>query len=1065
MIIQSRFPSVNREKLTQEDIEMSSRKSQFYALHECMADNYLEDENSAVQNLLARARTSKAHSVNIQNTAANLIKTIRNEQQQASGLQAFLNHYDLSSQEGVVLMCIAEALLRIPDNETMDALISDKLSSASWDKHLGESHSLFVNASTWALMLTGQTLKPQKAAIKNPKQYISKLFTRMKEPVVRAAMKSAMRIMAWQFVMGRTISEALKRSRSVENKHYRYSFDMLGEAAITTDDAEGYQQAYASAIEKIGASVDTELPEVSRPGISIKLSALCPRYEYTQKERAISELSQRLLELTRLAQKQGIGLTVDAEEADRLEMSLIIFEKVFRSTCMENWNGFGLVVQAYQKRALTVIKWLNQLAQRNNRIIPLRLVKGAYWDTEIKHAQEQGLSGYPVFTRKCNTDVSYQACARYLLEECHSIYPQFATHNAQTLAYVYHHAGTREYEFQRLHGMGGELYEEVIDKNKLNIPCRVYAPVGKHEDLLPYLVRRLLENGANTSFVNQMAHEESMNDEINIDPVLIAESLGNEIQHPGIPLPANIFGNQRLNSSGINFSDSNEVDPLQEQINATLDHRWDASPIINGESVSGIKCQINNPANAQPVGQVSYTRQKDIFSAVDIASRAWPEWNATPAKYRAGILNKAADIFEQHQATLIAMCVREAGKTVIDSHGEIREAVDFLRYYAVLAKKHFGKKTKLNGPTGEKNELAMQGRGVFVCISPWNFPIAIFTGQIAAALVAGNTVIAKPAEQTSLMAHYVTRLLLEAGTPSSVLHFLPGDGKKIGETLLSDPRIAGVAFTGSCDTARLINRTLALRDGPIATLIAETGGQNTMLVDSSALPQQVVLDVVQSAFNSAGQRCSALRVLYLQEEIADEILTLLKGYMDELVIGDPLYLSTDVGPVIDQQAQQILETHIESISKHGNIIHRCHIPEELSGGSFIAPVVIEIDNIAQLENENFGPVLHVIRYKSVELDNVLGEINAIGYGLTLGIHSRIENRASDILERVKVGNVYVNRNMIGAVVGVQPFGGCGLSGTGPKAGGPNYLFRFANEQVYTVNTSAIGGNASLLTIE
>ena len=1044
---------------------MAFENSQLNRLHECIGDYYLADENSTVQNLLSRARTSKAQSVKIKNTTANLIKAIRMQQKKASGLQAFLNHYDLSSQEGVVLMCIAEALLRIPDNETMDALISDKLSSASWKKHLGESHSLFVNASTWALMLTGQTLKPQKAAIKNPKQYISKLFARMEEPVVRAAMKSAMRIMAWQFVMGRTISEALKRSRSGENKLYRYSFDMLGEAAITNEDAERFQQAYANAIENIGASIDTDLPEVSRPEISIKLSALCPRYEYIQKERAITELSQRLLELARLARKQGIGLTIDAEEANRLELSLIIFEKVFLSADLKNWDGLGLVVQAYQKRALPVLKWLNQLAQRSKRIIPLRLVKGAYWDTEIKHAQEQGLSGYPVFTRKCNTDVSYLACTRYLLEECHSIYPQFATHNAQTMAYIYHHAGTREYEFQRLHGMGEELYAEVIAKNKLNTPCRVYAPVGAHEDLLPYLVRRLLENGANTSFVNQMAQEESMSDEINIDPVLITESLGNEIQHPRIPLPANIFGKQRLNSTGINFSDANEIGSLQKQINVAFELRWTAGPIINGETVSGIEHQVRNPANRQAVGMLSHVREKDIYSAIDIATQAWPDWNATPAKQRAEILNKAADLYEQHQATLIAMCVKEAGKTIIDCHGEIREAVDFLRYYAVLANKHFGKKTTLGGPTGEKNELALQGRGVFVCISPWNFPIAIYTGQIAAALAAGNTVIAKPAEQTSLVAYFATQLLFEAGVPSSALHFLPGDGKQIGGTLLSDPRIAGVAFTGSCETARLINRTLAQRDGPIATLIAETGGQNTMLVDSSALPQQVVLDVVQSAFNSAGQRCSALRVLYLQEEIADEILALLKSHMDELVIGDPLYLSTDIGPVIDQQAQQTLETHIENISEPGTVLHRCHLPDDLGDGYFVAPVLIQIDNIAQLENENFGPVLHVIRYKSIELDNVLNEINAIGYGLTLGIHSRIENRASEILERVKVGNIYVNRNMIGAVVGVQPFGGCGLSGTGPKAGGPNYLFRFASEQVYTVNTSAIGGNASLLTIE
>jgi RHH-type transcriptional regulator, proline utilization regulon repressor / proline dehydrogenase / delta 1-pyrroline-5-carboxylate dehydrogenase len=1044
--------------------EITDQETQLSSLADSIGRYYLAEEDSTIRELLVRARSSDTLSKKIHDTTIKLIMAIRNNQKEASGLQAFLNHYDLSSQEGVVLMCIAEALLRIPDSATMDALISDKLTSANWDEHLGESHSLFVNASTWALMLTGQTLKPHKAAINNPRRYIAKLFTRMEEPVVRAAMKSAMRIMAWQFVIGRTIAEALKRSSFGENKHYRYSFDMLGEAALTNQDAERYQQAYADAIKAIGASVDAAQTLVSRPGISIKLSALCPRYEYTQKDRAYRELSQRLLELAILAKQEGIGLTVDAEEADRLELSLMIFEKVFLSPELEGWDGFGLVVQTYQKRALPVIKWLNQLAIIGDRTIPLRLVKGAYWDTEIKHAQEQGLSGYPVFTRKSNTDVSYQACTRYLLKECHAIYPQFATHNAQTLAYVYQHAGNREYEFQRLHGMGEELYAEVTDKDKLNIPCRVYAPVGAHEDLLPYLVRRLLENGANTSFVNQMAHEEQDIEEMITDPVDVTDKLGGKLQHPKIGLPAQLFGKERINSAGINFADTKEVGPLLKQIEKTDEQEWIATPIINGIAVPGVKQVVSNPANATALGRVDFAEEKTITYAIDIAWQAWPEWNNTAVKQRAAILEKAADLYEAHQAALVAMCVREAGKTLMDSHSEIREAIDFLRYYAALAKKHFAKTTKLPGPTGESNELRLQGRGVFLCISPWNFPVAIYTGQIAAALAAGNTVLAKPAEQTSLVAHYATQLLYEAGLPVSALQFLPADGELAGKVALSDPRLAGVAFTGSTETARIINQSLAQSDGPIATLIAETGGQNAMLVDSSALPEQVVLDVVQSTFNSAGQRCSALRILYLQEEIADNILSLLKGHMDELNIGDPAQLSTDVGPVIECEAKRILEQHIEQISSEGKLIHRCQQPRGLKDGNFVAPVAIEIDNIAQLKNENFGPVLHIIKYKSKDLDKVLDDINACGYGLTLGIHSRIEHRAEEIRARVRVGNVYVNRNMIGAVVGVQPFGGCGLSGTGPKAGGPNYLFRFASEQTYTVNTSAIGGNASLLTI-
>ena len=1024
-------------------------------------EHYLADEQQLVSTLLEYARSSGELSKNIHNCAATLVETVREQQKQSTGLHAFLNHYDLSSHEGIVLMCLAEALLRIPDSHTIDELIADKLSAGNWEKHVGESDSFFVNASTWALMLTGKTLEstPQQ-----PKAQLTKLFNQLEEPVIRAAVKTAMRIMAFQFVMGRDIEEGLKRSNKKDNRAYRYSFDMLGEAAITIEDADRYKSAYATAIVSIGQSIDKNMPMIARPSISIKLSALHPRYEYTQQRRTCVELSERLLELACLAKKYGIGLTVDAEETERLELSLMIFENVYLDSALHGWDGLGLAVQAYQKRALPVLRWLKSLSQQQDKQIPVRLVKGAYWDTEIKHAQELGLADYPVFTRKCNTDVSYLACARYLLEDCPNLYPQFATHNAHTLAYIYHHAGDKNYEFQRLHGMGEELYAEVVGKEKLDIPCRVYAPVGPHEDLLPYLVRRLLENGANTSFVNQIVDNDTNIEAIVTDPVNVADKLGKNIRHPNIPLPLNLFGQERLNSSGINFADSDAVACLIRGIDKAFEDEWSAGPVVGGSPMPGIPHVAINPDDTHSIGHVTHVDENGIKKAIDIADNAFNSWNTRSANERATILEKAADLYEQHQAQLLARCVREAGKSLIDTHAEIREAIDYLRYYAALARQHFNTPITLPGPTGESNELRLQGRGVFLCISPWNFPVAIYTGQIAAALGAGNTVLAKPAGQTSLIAHYATQLLYQAGVPADVLQFLPGSGRLIGDIALPDPRIAGVALTGSTETAQKINQTLAQRDGPIATLIAETGGQNVMIVDSSALPEQVVMDVTQSAFNSAGQRCSALRVLYLQDDIADRVLNLLSGHMDELVIGNPLDLSTDVGPVIDDASKQELEEHINSFDASGKLIHRRTLPTHCKKGSYVAPVVIEIDGIRELNQEHFGPVLHIVRYAAKDLDKVIDDINACGYGLTLGIHSRIEQRAEEIRRRVRIGNVYVNRNMIGAVVGVQPFGGCGLSGTGPKAGGPHYLFRFATEQTYTVNTAAIGGNASLLSM-
>ena len=1026
--------------------------------------DYLRDETELVEELATAAGQSIESARITKENALKLAGEFRRQQADTRGLKAFLQHYDLSSNEGVVLMCIAEALLRIPDATTMDALIADKLSTADWQQHLGETDSLFVNASTWALMLGASTLRPGSAALNNPAGYIKKFFTRMEEPVLRAAMKSAMRIMAWQFVMGRNIDEAIKRSQQPANRNYRYSFDMLGEAAITETDADLYQQAYAAAIQAIDVSRHNREPLEHKPGISIKLSALFPRYEFSQADRAINKLGKRLLALAKLAREKHINLTIDAEECDRLEMSLRIFQEVFSAQSLSDWHGLGIAVQAYQKRAIPVLAWLNQLALIQNKKLHVRLVKGAYWDTEIKRAQQAGLQDYPVFTRKNNTDISYLACARYLLEKSPAIFPQFATHNAHTIAYVYQHRGKKDFEFQRLHGMGDELYQAVVDKQNMNVPCRVYAPVGRHEDLLPYLVRRLLENGANTSFIKQMSIKDQALEELVKDPLAVLKQDKSNYRHPNIALPAQLFGKFRKNSCGLNFANSADLQSLYREIKSVRKQSWSAAPIINGKTMTGQVISVENPADSMVIGEMKQVSKVDLARAMTIANQGFADWNALPVKKRAAILEKTAELFEQQRDTLIALCVYEAGKTIIDAHDEVREAVDFLRYYAALAKQKLSKPVKLPGATGELNELRYSGRGVFLCISPWNFPLAIFTGQIAAALVGGNSVLAKPAEQTSIVADYATRLFLQAGLPPSVLHLIPGNGAEIGNVLLADKRIAGVAFTGSCQVAETINRALAQRPGAIARLIAETCGQNAMLVDSSALAEQVVLDVVSSAFHSAGQRCSALRVLYLQEEIAERVLELLCGHMDEMVIGDPAQLCSDVGPIIDRNARDRLQAHLDEISRVGKLIKQCRLPKKLQAGYYLPPAVVEIDHINQLSRENFGPILHVIRFDSARLFEVLDDINNCGFGLTCGIHSRIEKRAAQIRDYLKVGNVYVNRNMTGAVVGVQPFGGRGLSGTGPKAGGPNYLQAFVTEQSYSVNTAAIGGNASLLAI-
>ena len=1032
---------------------------------------WLRDETEHVRELLEQARLPAAEQAQAQKLAVDLVKRVRARAQDQGAIEAFMRQYDLGSEEGVLLMCVAEALLRIPDQDTADKLIRDKLGDADWEKHLGQSDSVLVNASTWGLMLTGKLVNLNDLTRADVPGAFKRLVGRVGEPVIRLAVRQAMRIMGHQFVMGRTIDEALARSRKGGNADYRYSFDMLGEGALTTKDAARYLEAYRQAIHAIGRT-GPFADVFAAPSISIKLSALHPRYEHAKRARVMRELAPAILELAQLAKSYGIGFTIDAEEADRLELSLDLIEATFSDPSLDGWEGYGLAVQAYQKRTPYVIDFLADLALRVGRRMPVRLVKGAYWDAEIKRAQIDGHPGYPVFTRKPNTDVSYLANARRMLDQGDALYPMFATHNAQTIAAIRSIAQGRPYEHQKLHGMGDDLYAEVVPKHRLDIPCRVYAPVGSHEDLLPYLVRRLLENGANSSFVNRITDENVAIEDLVRDPVQTVSAF-DAIPHPRIPLPVDLFRSQpapiqnsdRDNSMGANLANDNDLRALAERVNAAV-KPWRAAPLVPGAVVSSTALPVTNPADRrQTIGEWQPADSGTVEKALANAVAAQPAWDRTPAASRAAILEHAAHLLEQRMADYIALCVKEAGKTIPDSVAEVREAVDFLRYYAAQARAQFGAPEQLPGPTGESNQLQLQGRGVFVCISPWNFPLAIFLGQVSAALAAGNSVIAKPAEQTNLIGHAAVKLLHEAGIPEAVLQFLPGDGATVGAALTRDPRVAGVAFTGSTETARAINRALAGREsGPIATLIAETGGQNAFIADSSALPEQLVKDAMGSAFTSAGQRCSAARVLFVQDDIADKVMTMLAGAMDELKIGDPGLLSTDVGPVIDADALKILEDHAARMAKEARLIKQANAGEDTAHGTFFAPRAWELTSLDQLHREIFGPALHVVRWKADQLDAVIDQINATGFGLTLGVHSRIDETIDRIAARVKVGNVYVNRNQIGAVVGVQPFGGQGLSGTGPKAGGPHYLPRFATEKTVTVNTTAAGGNASLLTL-
>lgn len=1029
---------------------------------EAISAHYLADEAKTVRALAGRARTDDVDTEQILGRARGLVDAMRRNRKQLGGLDAFMSEYDLSSQEGIVLMCLAEALLRIPDAGTVDKLIADKLGSAHFGEHVGGSESLFVNATTWALMLTGRIVHAERLKRVSLGRVLEQMVGRLGEPVIRTAMRRAMSILAKQFVMGRTIDEALRRTRERQRRAYRYSFDMLGEEALTAAAARHYLDAYAGAIPAIGAAA-ASIDPADAPGLSVKLSALCPRFQFAQRERAVRELTERLCALARSARDAGIALTVDAEESDRLDLTLEVFAGVAVSPALDGWQGLGIAVQAYQKRALDVLVWLEALATSRGRVIPVRLVKGAYWDTEIKRAQEQGLAEYPVFTRKVSTDVSYLACARQLLSSSPHLYPQFATHNGYTAAWLLHMGADCEFEFQRLHGMGEELYSELIENGALVRPCRVYAPVGSHEDLLPYLVRRLLENGANTSFVNRIVHEEMPVDELVEDPVAAVDALGDAIPNPAISLPRRIFGPERHNSAGVNLADPCELVPLADAMRAGAEQLREAAPIIDGRRGGGEAAESRNPADTGSiVGSVRFAGRDTMRAALDAAVRFQPEWAATPAATRAERLRAVADLLEGRRGELAALIVREGGRTVPDSLAEVREATDFLRYYAGECERLFAAAVPLPGPTGERNSLHLVGRGVFLCISPWNFPVAIFTGQIAAALAAGNAVLAKPAEQTCLSAARVVELFFDGGIPAGALQFLPGRGPDVGAGLLPDSRVAGVAFTGSIETAKRIERSLAARDGPIAALIAETGGVNAMIVDSSALTEQVVKDVVHSAFNSAGQRCSALRLLCLQRDSADEVLDMLTGAMEELNIGPPALLCSDVGPVIDADARAELQAYVARHRKR--VLHRCALTDAHAQGTYFPPTLIELDRASDLRHEVFGPVLHVVRYRAEDADALVDELNGVGFGLTLGIHSRIDSFAQRIAARARVGNVYINRNMIGAVVGVQPFGGMGLSGTGPKVGGPHYLPRFAVEQAVSVNTAAIGGNATLLSL-
>ena len=1035
-------------------------------LRAAITSAYRRPETEAVPMLLEQARLPKEKAEATQKLAMSIAEKLRN-QKSASGrqglVQGLLQEFSLSSQEGVALMCLAEALLRIPDKATRDALIRDKISGGNWSQHLGQSASLFVNAASWGLLITGKLVATHNEAGLNSS--LKGLIGKGGEPLIRKGVDMAMRLMGEQFVTGETIAEALANAGSMENRGFRYSYDMLGEAALTEEDAKRYLASYEQAIHAIGkASHGRGIYE--GPGISIKLSALHPRYSRAQYDRVMEELYPTLLGLTQLAKQYDIGINIDAEEADRLEISLDLLEKLCFDPSLADWNGIGFVIQAYQKRCPYVIDYVIDLAKRSRHRLMIRLVKGAYWDSEIKRAQQDGLEGYPVYTRKPYTDVSYLACARKLLAVPESIYPQFATHNAHSLSAIYQLAGQNyypgQYEFQCLHGMGEPLYEQVVGKvadGKLGRPCRIYAPVGSHETLLAYLVRRLLENGANTSFVNRIADNSISLQDLVQDPVQQIEqmaaregSLG--LPHPRIPLPRELYGEARPNSAGLDLANEHRLGSLSAALLASTNTAYQALPMLGNEHPGcDIEAptqfqQVVNPADHRDVvGQVSEATVELVDKALACALASGQIWQATPPAERAAVLERAADLMESELQPLMGLLVRESGKTFANAIAEVREAVDFLRYYAAQARNHFANESH-------------RPLGPVVCISPWNFPLAIFSGQVCAALAAGNTVLAKPAEQTPLIAAQAVRILREAGVPAGAVQLLPGRGETVGAALIADERVRGVMFTGSTEVAGIISRNLAGRldaQGRTIPLIAETGGQNAMIVDSSALTEQVVMDVISSAFDSAGQRCSALRVLCVQDDVAERVIRMLKGAMAEYKVGSPEHLSTDIGPVIDAEAKANIERHIKAMGDKGRRVHQIARTQEgaCNRGTFVLPTLIELDSLDELGPEVFGPVLHLVRYPRAKLGELLAQINDSGYGLTLGVHTRIDETITQVVNTAKVGNLYVNRNIVGAVVGVQPFGGEGLSGTGPKAGGPLYMYRLLGARPQEAVTSQL----------
>ena len=985
-----------------------------------IAHHILRDEAQVIARATSAAALDAGARASIAQAAARLVQDIRASD--SPGLmEVFLAEYGLSTEEGIALMCLAEALLRVPDAATIDDLIEDKIAPSDWGRHLGKSSSSLVNASTWALMLTGRVLDERSTSAA---QVLRGAVKRLGEPVIRTAVGRAMKEMGRQFVLGETIDTAMTRAKQLESRGYSYSYDMLGEAARTMADAKRYQTAYAKAIRAIGARASGNDIRTN-PGISVKLSALHPRYELAQSDRVMSELVPRVRELARLAAALGLGFNIDAEEADRLALSLDVIGAVLADPALEGWDGFGVVVQAYGPRAADVIDWLHAQAERLDRKLMVRLVKGAYWDTEIKRAQVFGLDGFPVLTQKQATDVNYIACARQLLGMHSRLYPQFATHNAHTVAAVLHMAddmgvSALDYEFQRLHGMGEKLHDLVLTQQGTR--CRIYAPVGAHKDLLAYLVRRLLENGANSSFVNQIVDEDVPPAEVAACPFAALERVPQGL-NPKIATGPALFGAGRRNARGWDLSDQRDLDGIEAARAPYRGTCFQAAPLIAGEVAGVAPYKALNPADpADLVGEVTFAAEKDVETAL-AAAKPW----AADVAQRAQVLNRAADLYEENFGQIFAILGREAGKSQLDAVGELREAVDFLRYYAL-----------------QSQGLTAPARGVFACISPWNFPLAIFTGQIAGALAAGNGVLAKPAEQTPLIAHLATQLLHQAGVPRDVLQLLPGDGATVGAALTSDARVNGVAFTGSTETALVIRRAMAKHMTPGAPLIAETGGLNAMIVDSTALPEQAVRDVLASSFQSAGQRCSALRCLYVQEDIAEEFRAMLFGAMDELRLGNPWALATDVGPVIDVAARDQIAAYVDAARAEGRVLHELTAPDT---GVFVPPVVLSVSGIMDLKREVFGPVLHLATFKAADLDRVIADVNATGYGLTFGLHTRIDSRVQHVVERIAVGNTYVNRNQIGAIVGSQPFGGEGLSGTGPKAGGPHYLTRFTHHTV------------------